>query len=246
MTEEADFTLAGYRRLLEKLIERGYRTRSFVDADPGRQHLLLRHDIDFLPEATVEMAEVEQALGLHATYFFLVRTPFYRCDSAETRDVFHRLLQAGHAIGLHFDGGHATDPTTLESAVATDCERLEALTGSAVEVVSFHRPTPALRAFDEPIAGRSHAYQPRFFKEMGYCSDSRGRWRFGHPLDHSAVSNGRALQLLIHPIWWANDDAGNRERALERLVERHGEQIRVAIAQSITGYDPTTGRIVGP
>ncbi|MBT3172708.1 MAG: hypothetical protein HN333_14900, partial [Rhodospirillaceae bacterium] len=74
--------------------------------------------------------------------------------------------------------------------------------GRSVPMISFHRPAPALQGREGRIAGRMHAYEPRFFREIGYCSDSRGAWRHGHPLDHAAVVKGKALQLLIHPLWW--------------------------------------------
>ena len=47
-----------------------------------------------------------------------------------------------------------------------------------------------------------HTYEPKFVKDIGYCSDSRGGWHHGHPLSHSSVKEGKALQLLTHPIWW--------------------------------------------
>ena len=61
-----------------------------------------------------------------------------------------------------------------------------------VTMVSFHRPAPELLGHAAPLGGRAHAYQPRFFSDMGYCSDSRGRWGHGHPLEHPAVAEGRA------------------------------------------------------
>ena len=56
--------------------------------------------------------------------------------------------------------------------------------------------------------------QPRFFSEMGYCSDSRGLWRYGHPLNHEAVEKRRSLQLLTHPIWWVSDFRSVQEKLL--------------------------------
>jgi hypothetical protein len=56
---------------------------------------------------------------------------------------------------------------------------------------------------------------------MGYCSDSRGGWYHGHPLDHPSVAQGRALQLLTHPVWWTLP-AGEATAKLKRfLLERY-------------------------
>ena len=72
-------------------------------------------------------------------------------------------------------------------------------------MISFHRPAKSLLGRTEPLADRPHTYQPKFFSEMAYCSDSRGEWGHGHPFDLDAVTEGRALQLLTHPVWWTNN-----------------------------------------
>lgn len=239
-----DFTREAYDGLLRTLLNQGYVGRGYEDCDPAARHLLLRHDIDFAPEYALPLAEIEARLSLRAVYFMQLDTPFYRATDAESLLAMQRLLELGHEIGLHFDAAAGAETAEeLDIAAREQCARLEELCGSSVKIISFHRPARALLGRSEPIGGRPHTYQPRFFSEIGYCSDSRGQWRFGHPLESDAVSEGRALQLLTHPIWWANDDAGNRERALERLVQRHGEGIKPAIAEVVTGYDPSSGTI---
>ena len=245
MTGAQDFTRAGYRDLLVAFAKRGYQARDFADTDSSAAHVILRHDIDFAPDLAVPMAEVEMALNMRATYFIQLDTPFYTIDDAETQRAVARLLEMGHRIGLHFDAAAADGSLeALDRRAGAECERLETATGTPVRMISFHRPAKALLGLESEIGGRPHTYQPRFFSEMGYASDSRGLWRFGHPLQHEAVAEGRALQLLTHPIWWANDDAGDRESALGRLVARLGDRVKPAIADVVTGYDQATGKIV--
>ena len=95
---------------------------------------------------------------------------------------------------------------------------LEGLLGRSVTVISFHRPASALLGYSHQLAGRRHAYEPRFFNEMGYCSDSRGEWGHGHPLENSAVSAGRALQLLTHPDWWTSEGRETVQTRLDRFA----------------------------
>lgn len=245
MTGAADFTRAGYRALLNALRDRGYTVTDFAGARRDAAHLILRHDIDFAPDLAVPVAEVEAGLGMKAVYFMQLKTPFYAAHDPAARAAMARLLELGHEIGLHFDAaaGNAALPA-LDSRAREECARLEDLSGAPVRMISFHRPAKALLGLESDIGGRPHTYQPRFFKQMGYASDSRGLWRFGHPLENEAVAEGRALQLLTHPIWWANDDAGDREGALNRLVERLGTRIKPAIADVVTGYDADSGTIV--
>lgn len=200
------FTVAGYRALLEALLARGYTVRAFADAEPGAAHLILRHDLDMSLEAALPIAEIEYRLGVAAGYFVLLRSEMYNPFSAAARVVLERLLDLGHEVGLHFDAAlYGDDPAALERAGAWECAVLEALLGREVRTVSFHRPAEALQGRAGAFSGRRHAYEPRFFKEMGYCSDSRGAWHHGHPLDHPAVRETRGLQLLTHPIWWIGE-----------------------------------------
>ena len=198
-----DFTRAGYGALLDAFATRGYAGRGFAEAQPGGRHLVLRHDLDMSIEAALPIAALEHSRGLRAAYFVLVRTEMYNPFSLAGRRALYRLAELGHEVGLHFDAAlYEGAAVTLDEAVATECAVLESILGSPVAWVSFHRPASGLWASDIRPAGRRHTYERRFVEDMGYCSDSRGGWHHGHPLDHAAVSAGRALQLLTHPIWW--------------------------------------------
>lgn len=224
---ETPFTLTGYRELIQGLLERGYETVSFDAVRREAQHLIVRHDVDMCLQRAVELAKLEQSLGVQSSYFVLVRTEMYSVTSSKSRDALRELGTLGREVGLHFDAaGLGESPEALDTACAADCSLLESLIGLPVRTVSFHRPTPSLQGWPKPIAGRTHAYEPRFFREIGYCSDSEGRFRFGHPLDHEAVLAKRALQLVTHPIWWV---ASSSESVLEKLERfRTGRDVLLA------------------
>jgi len=69
---------------------------------------------------------------------------------------------------------------------------------------------------------------------MGYCSDSRGAWHHGHPLDHPAVAEGRALQLLTHPIWWTTGAGRDPAATLERFLGQLGDEVRRELGRQVT------------
>ncbi|MDF1749150.1 MAG: hypothetical protein P1V34_09795 [Alphaproteobacteria bacterium] len=245
MTE--DFTIGGYETLLRALDERGYVSCRYQDVVPARRNVILRHDIDFSPSFALAQAEVEAAQGMCASYFFLTNTPFYEITSDEIRSVLRSLKALGHEVALHFDAAlYPDDRDILDREVNRECAILEDLIAEPVEVISFHRPAKSLLNCPDSIAGRFHTYQPKFFTDIGYCSDSRGLWRYGPPLDHSAIQEGRAIQLLTHPIWWAHKTARTREAVLADFVRGRDASICEAIAETITGYDPKTGVITDP
>jgi hypothetical protein len=199
----SDFSLPGYTGLIEAFMARGYAVTDYADVDVAKPHLVLRHDVDMDLERALLMAEEEARIGVKSHYYVLLRTEMYNLFSRRANEVMRRMLELGHRVGLHFDASlYAPERGALEAAAAMECRILEEVLGQPVETITFHRPAPMLQGLAGLFAGRLHGYDPRFFSDIGYCSDSEGRWRFGHPLDHQAVQSGRAMQLVTHPIWW--------------------------------------------
>lgn len=153
------------------------------------------------------MAALEAALGVRATYYVMVRSPYYNAFSLEVRTAVQMIAHYGHEIGTHVDLGVRRDSTIDVLQVGWKCldQRLllqEAL-GDDVEVsrfeISLHCP-PRSWVWRE-IPGFDSLYDPRW--EGRYRSDSappggRGRFRFGDPEDVEA----RPLQVVLHPEHW--------------------------------------------
>ena len=230
-----------YRSLIADLQSRGYTVRRFAEAEPRRRDLVLRHDIDISLAPALPMGEIENALGVAATYFVMVRSELYNPFTDLNMRLLMRLLALGHDIGLHLDAAlYNDDLAALDQAAATECAVLEALCGHPISMISFHRPAKSLQGLARTLAGRHHAYEARFFGQLGYCSDSRGAWHHGHPLDHPAVTEGHALQLLTHPIWW-QDPASSPQLTLDRLIEARLHRLDVELAEQCQVHVP--GRV---
>lgn len=239
MSPAVGFSPEGYRTLVDSLRERGYEGRDFFTVRPEARHLILRHDIDVSLEAAVSLAELEAALGVRATYFALLRCELYNPFAPEGRLALRRIAALGHEIGLHFDAALVDGGfDALDQAAAEECTMLEGMVDRPVRIISFHRPAPALLGLARPLAGRAHAYEPRFFKAIGYCSDSRGAFHHGDPLSHPAVAAGSALQLLTHPIWWMAEAGADVTERLERYVTGRSAAMRRALAAMIQSYEP--------
>ena len=129
------------------------------------------------------------------------------------------IASLGHRIGLHFDAT-LDCAETLEARAGAEARYLSALAGAPVSMISFHRPEQIWINNAASLAGLPHTYQPRYFSEIGYCSDSRGGWWRGAPLHHDAVKSGTALQLLTHPAWWVDAGHSPTERLADHLERR--------------------------
>jgi hypothetical protein len=175
------FSLEHYRELLEAAAEGGYRWSTFGDS-PQQGDLILRHDVDLSLEAALEMAELEAALGVRATYFLMTQSVFYNLGSSEGRRVLNRLRELDHGVGLH-----AVWPT-LELDDRFD------------PVVAWHNPNPDYMA--EPLDGAVNVMQHPYFDPEHYRSDSNQHWRHGCPHEDLRAGRFEWLQLLIHPEIW--------------------------------------------
>ncbi len=235
-SDDRAFSLEGYRQLLRGLKAIGYRCATFSDIDCAGRDMVLRHDVDLCLGSAVRIAEIEAEESIQSTYYVLLNTEFYNPASMQGRGALRRLLELGHRIGLHFDAAAFPDRAAeLEVAAERECALLENLSGSSVDYISFHRPASQLLGRQGRLAGRLHAYQPAFFKDILYVTDSEGRWRFGHPLDHPDVQQGAALQLLTHPIWWTAPGAGPIEK-LEWFRESLAKRTRSNMAMNLKPF----------
>jgi len=245
MTERQDtqkanptgFDLSAYGAIVDTLRRSGYEIVDYDRLNPAQPHLVLRHDVDFDLGTAVAMAEFEASRGFQAIYFVLVRTEFYNVFTIRGTDAVRRIRALGHEVGLHFDAAqYPLSETNFPEAVARESDLLERATDSAVRTVTFHRPGAVDIDYHFEIPRRINEYSWRGQKEMGYCSDSQGTWRYGHPLDHPAVSTSRALELLTHPLWWANTAANDPIKKLTAFLERRRDFLDREIAANCLIY----------
>jgi len=238
---EASFSPEGYRDLVQAFLDRGYAVRQFADCRPESRDLILRHDIDVSLDDALPIAETEHSLGAAATYFVLTRTDMYNPFSRQGQSVLRDLRALGHEIGLHLDASlYPDNHDALHEAAARECVALEAIFGTPIRVISFHRPAPSLVGSSHELAGRISAYSRRYTQDMGYCSDSRGAWLYGDPLEHKATRRGTALQLLTHPIWWTGTRSASPQQKLQVYLKNRAAYLDHELAKQCGVHTPTT------
>lgn len=92
-----DFTLEKYRALLKAVSD--YRpltfSQYFSKKKTSKPILLLRHDVDRLPQNALVMAKLEEKEGFKATYFFRIGN--FRPDLVK------EIARLGHEIGYHYE-----------------------------------------------------------------------------------------------------------------------------------------------
>jgi len=94
-----DFTLKTYKKLLEALKEQNYNFltfREFIE-NPNGKCVVMRHDVDRLPENALLIAEMEERSGVRGSYYFrAVKESF-------NEEIMKKIADMGHEIGYHYE-----------------------------------------------------------------------------------------------------------------------------------------------
>jgi hypothetical protein len=108
-----DFTLKTYQLLLKALLKDGYSFQTFEEflENPSERVVILRHDVDALPQNSLATAQREKDLGIRGSYYF-------RIVRQSNNPVFiKKIADLGHEIGYHYED-LALSKGNLEKAIA--------------------------------------------------------------------------------------------------------------------------------
>lgn len=97
-----DFFLNTYRTLLKTLKTKNFYFYTFYEFLQRKQTLvtplvILRHDVDRLPNNALKMATLEKELGIQSTYYFRAISGIFR------QDIIQQIADMGHEIGYHYE-----------------------------------------------------------------------------------------------------------------------------------------------
>ena len=231
-----------YLDFLTQAKDKGFAFVRFQDFCPQQplppRFIALRHDIDFAPEYSVQMAELEHAAGVSSTYFVLVDGQFYDALRTDVVKQIRRIHALGHEIGLHFAVSSAVD-SDIGKEVAFRLQVLSAIGDTTVRSYSQHDPvnagfvTVTLPAGHHDCVDVSHVIRDH---NLLYVSDSAMMWR-RHSF-HTALEEGRNLCLLAHPHSWMhpqNDYVAMIREFESREVQAVNDRFD-AFVNALTGY----------
>jgi hypothetical protein len=180
----------------------GYRFVHF-DHEPLEGELFLRHDVDLSLAAAAQMAKLEAARSVSATYFLMTRSVFYNLASAEGERLIAQLRDLGHSVGLHAVHPHVDFDDRFDP------------------VLAWHNPDPEF--VNEPVEGLVNVMSPPWFDRAHYRSDSNQHWRSGDPTEALAAREFAWLQLLTHPEIWTFAGQTMRE-TMESMLSAEREE----------------------
>jgi len=94
-----DFTFSVYKHLLVAVQPCGYSFQTFADfiQSPKKKTIILRHDVDRLPDNALQMARLEHEAGIAATYYFRA------VPESWDESIIREIASLGHEIGYHYE-----------------------------------------------------------------------------------------------------------------------------------------------
>jgi hypothetical protein len=233
--EPPRYSKDSYRALLARALEQGYAFAGFVDdTQTGGRRIYLRHDVDYSLRMAVELAEINQSLGVRGTFCVLLRSQIYNLLSHYGLEAIRSILALGQRVAFHY----AAPPVLPASN-----EELAALIRADFEVVrrdlpeldpafAWHNPTPELmtRGLHLNVPGLVNLYSEAYVKTIPYYSDSNMRHSVADFEELLDKDGHAALHLLFHPLNWV---AGGRTmlevlgRTWTYIVREREEEMRL-------------------
>lgn len=182
-----DFTLAAYGAYLALIRAKYESILTFADLLSNRElpgsFCAIRHDVDRKPENAIQMARLEHAMGMRATYYFRVKPHTFKPA------IIQAISELGHEVGYHYENMSDCDGN-VEAALEDFSLKLKRLRELVpVRTVSMHgRP---LKRFDNRDLWRDSERHQRLrehfsilgevyldidYSDIAYINDTGRNW----------------------------------------------------------------------
>lgn len=238
------FDYNAYEEMISLLHSCNYKICGYKDYKMYQRCAILRHDVDMSLEKSVEMAEVENRLGVESTYFILLTSDFYNIASLKSQRLIRKIQDLGHNVGLHFDEvryGDITDYEQIKEYIGREIEITESLLQSKIDVVSMHRPSRQILDMDLELPNNViNSYSEEYFKNFKYISDSRRCWR-ENVLDVIKEQKEDRLHILTHAIWYGHEEYEMKE-VLMRFIDSAKQDRYNALCDNIKNMEQVISR----
>lgn len=177
-----DFTLKNYKELLATIFDSGYSITSLrnylLDNNPGDKLVIFRHDVDRKPINALNMARLENELGIKASYYFRIVKESYN------ENIIKEVVKLGHEIGYHYED-LSLAKGNFKKAIKSFEKNLNKLRQFyPVKTICMHGSP--LSQWDNRLIWRKYNYrnygiigEPYFdidFNEMLYLTDTGRGW----------------------------------------------------------------------
>jgi hypothetical protein len=196
---DMDFTLSKYQTLLDSLTSQSFTYQTFEDfiRNPHEKAVVLRHDVDLLPENSLTFAKIQASYGIKGTYYFRA-VP----ESWDER-VIKEIYNLGHEVGYHYEC-LTTTKGNMVNGIKNFEKNLSALR-KLVPVSTICMHGSPMSPYDSKDLWKYYNYQdfgiigePYFdvdFSKVFYLTDTGRRWDGDKVSVRDHVANGFNLSF---------------------------------------------------
>ena len=175
-----DFTVQKYTELLRALIDKKYQFQTYDEfiKSPAQRAIVLRHDVDLMPQNSLNFAKIQHSHGVKGTYYFRA------VPESWDESIIKEIADLGHEIGYHYECLTTTNGD-FENGIADFKKNLDALNELAsVSTICMHGSP--MSKYDSKDLWNQYNYQdfgiiaePYFdtdFSQVYYLTDTGRRW----------------------------------------------------------------------
>lgn len=195
-----DFTLKSYQTLLFAFQQAGYQFQTFEElmTQPFEgKSVVMRHDVDELAWNALKIAQLENELGIRATYFFRI------VKQSNVPEVIEQIVGLGHEIGYHYEDMAMAEGDEVQ-AIKTFEENLSYFRKYyPVKSVCMHGSSTS--DYDNRLLWKNHSlsdfglvgepYLSVDFNKVFYLTDTGYAWDGGKYATRDIVESGFGLKF---------------------------------------------------
>ena len=124
-----DFNIRTYKLLLAALQSQGSVFQTFAEfiREPKIKAIILRHDVDKLPENSMHFAKIQAEMGIKSTYYFRAVAKSW------DEDIIKEIAALGHEVGYHYETMDTAFSAKMWHPIGSRKENNEKLIGLAYE-----------------------------------------------------------------------------------------------------------------
>lgn len=211
------FSIRTYREMVQEAVS----SRIFTTYDLVThldEFVIWRHDCDMSLNRAKFISNIDSELGVTSTFFINLHSSFYNALEASQSKLIKDIVSDGHRIGLHFDlkyYNYFEKNAEFSDLLSRESKILEEISGSTVDVFSFHNPDEASKTYREhKYSDKTNCYSEWMNENIHYASDSNGYWRYTPIPEVIRDLSKKKVQILTHPEWWLTEESSPRDHVL--------------------------------
>ncbi len=199
------YSKGNYKALLKRALDNEYEFVSFLDERETGKHIYLRYDVNWSCKPALELAEINQMLGVQGTFFFALQSENYNIFSPQNQKVIQTIHILGQHIGFIFipPRQFSTNDSGFADKIVQDYMLFAREIPEVEPVFIWDNATSELISWSaiHQIPGLLNLYSPRWINDIPMYSDVLAQYSVSD--FETILDKGNSkLQLSLHPIFW--------------------------------------------